>query len=273
MRAIDLIRLSTQKSNNQTYASHKLIMPSTTPFLSLSPVVPDDIPALTEISGLGFENDRHTLLKAAHPTRPYEHASGMPEAFKYWLNLPPDKVEVTKAVDNETGEIMGFVCWATRLAKTVEKPAKITDGDNTRPANSVSADHAKMDSPDLDALGQLAELTDSHLAEFQARVMPEGTRCMYVVGITIHPKFQGRGVGEALMRQGTQRADAEGVFCWVHSSEHGAGLYRKCGFEIDDTLEINLDEWASKMDIKPPAGDDKWGKYTFRYMIRQPKSI
>lgn len=249
------------------------MMSSTTPFFSLSPVVPGDIPALTKISALGFENDRHTLLKAAHPTRPYDHAGGMPEAFEYWISLPPGKVEVTKAVDNETGEILGFVCWGMRLSKTVDKPVKATEGDNKKPANSVSADYVRTDSPDLDSLGQLAELTDSHFADFQKRVMPEGTRCMYVVGITVHPKYQGRGVGEALVRQGTRRADTEGVFCWVHSSEHGAALYRKCGYEIDDTLEIDLDEWASKMDIKPPAGDEKWGKYTFRYMIRQPKTV
>lgn len=246
-------------------------MSSTTPSFSLAPIVPADIPALTEISGLGFENDRHTLLKAANPTKPYDHAGGMSEAFEYWISLPPGKVEVTKAVDNKTGDIMGWVCWGIKL-NTPAAP-KATGGKVAQPANSVSQEYVKPDSPDLDALGQLGELTDSHLADFQKRVMPEGTRCMYVVSITVHPKYQGRGVGEALMRQGTTCADIEGVFCWVHSSEASASLYRKCGFEVDDILEIDLDYWASKMDIKPPAGDDKWGKYTFRYMIRQPRSV
>lgn len=246
-------------------------MSSTIPSFSLAPVVTADIPALTEISRLGFENDRHTLLKAAHPTHPYDHAGGMPEAFEYWSSLPPEKVEVTKAVDNETGDIMGWVCWAMKL-NTPASP-KPTEAESNKPADSISPDHAKMGSPELDALGQLAELTNSHLDDFQERIMPEGARCMYVVGITVHPKYQGRGVGEALMRIGTQRADSESVFCWVHSSEAATNLCRKCGFEVDDILEIDLDEWASKMDIKPPAGDEKWGKYTFRYMIRQPKSV
>lgn len=246
-------------------------MASTTPSFSLAPVVSGDIPSLTEISGLGFENDRHTLLKAAHPTKPYDHAGGMSEAFEYWSSIPPGKVEVTKALDNKTGDIMGWVCWGMKL--NIPAAPEPTEDEVKQPANSVSNEYVKTASPDLDALGQLAELTDLHLADFQDRVMPEGTRCMYVVSITVHPKYQGRGIGKALMRQGTQRADAEGVFCWVHSSEAAASLYRKCGFEIVDTLDIDLDEWASKMDIKPPAGDDKWGKYTFRYMIRQPKSV
>ncbi|KUI54462.1 hypothetical protein VP1G_01840 [Cytospora mali] len=262
-------------------------MSSTTSTFTFSPVVPVDVPALTEISGLGFANDRHTLLKTAHPTRPYDHAGGMPESFEYWRSLPPGKLEVTKAVDNETGQIMGFVCWATKLnkpdgqsaqqketqdASTADGNAEGPERKPKLPASATPPDYVKTTSPDLDPLGQLEELTSAHFADFQKRMMPEGTRCMYVVGITVHPKFQGRGVGEALMRLGTQRADAEGVFCWVHSSEDGYALYRKCGFEIADTLEIDLDEWARKMDIKPPMGDEKWGKYTFRYMVRQPKA-
>lgn len=76
------------------------------------------------------------------------------------------------------------------------------------------------------------------------------------------------------MKLGIDRADKEGVFCWVHSSEDGAEFYRKRGFEIDDTLTIDLDHWAGQMDpkLEPPAGDEKWGTYTFRYMIRQPKA-
>lgn len=131
----------------------------------------------------------------------------------------------------------------------------------------------KTDSPDLDGIARLEEHTNSHFSDFQNRVMPNGVRCMYIMSLSVHPEHQGRGVGSALMKLGTGRADKEGVFCWVHSSEDGAEFYRKCGFEIDDTLDIDLDYWAGQMDpkLEPPAGDEKWGTYTFRYMIRQPK--
>lgn len=132
----------------------------------------------------------------------------------------------------------------------------------------------KTDSPDLDGIARLEEHTSSHFSDFQNRVMPNGVRCMYVVGMNVHPDHQGRGVGTALMKLGTDLADKEDVFCWVHSSEDGAEFYRKHGFEIDDTLDIDLDHWAGQMDpkLEPPAGDQKWGTYTFRYMIRQPKA-
>lgn len=242
------------------------------PSFSLQPVVEEDIPELTEISGLTFETDRHTQLKAAHPTKPYDHAAGTPDSIRHWLSLP-QKVEVTKAVDDATGQIVGSVGWVFRgfdrdpsTAGAAENPPEPTKP----PANSVSSDYAKTGSADLDPLEQLRELTDDHFAQFMRRTMPPGTRCMFIAGIQVHPEHQGKGIGRALVRKGTERADAEGVICWVHSSEAGAVLFPKCGFEVDETLEIDLDEWAGKMDLKPPAGEDKWGTYTFRYFVRQP---
>lgn len=246
---------------------------SEAPSFSLQPVVEGDIPELTSMSALTFETDRHTQLKAAHPTKPYDHAAGTPESIRHWLSLP-QKVEVTKAVDNRTGQILGCVAWVFRgfdrdpsATGNVDKPPEPTKA----PSNSVSSDYTKTGYADLDPLEQLRELTDDHFAKFMRKIMPPGTRCMFIGGIQVHPEHQGRGIGRALVRQGTDRADAEGVICWVHSSEAGAALFAKRGFEIDETLEIDLDEWAGKMDLKPPAGDEKWGTYTFRYFVRQPR--
>ncbi|KAI3395627.1 hypothetical protein diail_1065 [Diaporthe ilicicola] len=255
---------------------------------TLKPVLPSDFPAMAEMCGLAFEHDRHTMLKAAHPTNPYNHAAGMTGAFEYWLSRPAGSLELTKAVDDATGEILGFVCWGLRLEKadlntdteqlpddaapTAEEGDKDVQPSGEKPDANKSADETQHQEPSLDPLEQLEEITSSHLAAFQERVMPKGTRAMYVITLTVHPRSQGRGVGPALIRQGTNRADAEGVFCWVHSSEAGWHTYQKCGFEEVDTLEIDMDDWARKLDIKPPAGEDKWGTYKFRYLIRQPKA-
>lgn len=255
-------------------------LPTDTPSFSLKPVVPSDFPAMAEMCGLAFENDRHTMLKAAHPTKPYNHAAGMTGAFEYWTSRPAGSLELTKAVDDATGEILGFVCWGMSLDKDVsnkEPSNPIIEGKSEtdmeanvgKPNMVVSADDVPHLDPNLDPLEQLEEFTSAHLAAFQGRF--KSTRCMYVITLTVHPKYQGRGVGPALIKQGTNGADAEGALCWVHSSEAGVRAYQKCGFEEDDTLEINLDSWAQKMGIRPPTGDGKWGTYTFRYLIRQPK--
>lgn len=258
-------------------------MPSDSSSFSIHPAVLADVPALATISGLSFETDTHTLLKAAHPTKPYDHAAGMHGAFEYWLSLPKDKIDLVKAVDDETGEILGFVGWGCRLEKTEQSTSQqskdstsdkstttTTSTTTKKPSTVVTQDDTKAEEPPQDALAQLNELTSSHLANYQNTVMPPGTRCMYIVSISVHPKHQGRNIGTALIKHGTDRADAEGVFCWVHSSEAGAAMFGKCGFKVDDTLEIDLDSWARKMNIDPPAGRSQWGTYTFRYMIRQP---
>lgn len=249
---------------------------------SLKPVVPADFPAMADMCGLAFENDRHTMLKAAHPTKPYNHAAGMTGAFEYWLSRPAGSLELTKAVDDATGEILGFVCWGMSLDKDDTNKEQSNPGDAPPAEESRKAVDASVENPDvttpedtvppqdptLDPLEQLEEMTSSHLAEFQRRF--KNTRCMYVITLTVHPRHQGRGVGPALIKQGINRADTEGALCWVHSSEAGVYTYKKCGFKEDDTLEVDLDDWARKLDIKPPAGDDKWGTYTFQYLIRQP---
>lgn len=256
-----------------------------TPSFSLKPVVPSDYPAMADMCGLAFENDRHTMLKAAHPTKPYDHAAGMTGAFEYWASRPAGSLELTKAVDDETGEILGFVCWGMRLDKAdpnkeqsksedappAEEVAKNVEASVEKPDIAKPADAVPTPDPNLDPIEQLDEFTSAHLAAFQERF--KGTRHMYIITITVHPKFQGRGVGPALIKQGTNRADAESALCWVHSSEAAVHTYQKCGFEEEDTLEIDLDDWARKMDIKPPTGDEKWGTYTFRYLVRQPKTV
>lgn len=260
----------------------KMALPSNTTSFSLKPVVPTDFPAMAEMCGLAFEDDRHTMLKAAHPTKPYNHAAGMGGAFEYWTSRPAGSLELTKAVDDATGEILGFVCWGMSLDKPNTDSAKSEESIATerghgaaeanveKPKLVVSADDILKPDSSLDPLEQLEEFTSSHLAAFQGRF--KGTRCMYVITITVHPKYQGRGVGPALIKQGTDRADSEGVPCWVHSSEAGVHTYQKCGFEEDNALEIDLDSWAKKMDIKAPGGENKWGTYTFKYMVRQPKA-
>lgn len=247
------------------------------PSLSVEPVVPADFAALAEISGASMETDKHTLLKAAHPTNPYDHAGGMSGAFEYWSSLPKNNVDFVKAVDRETGQILGFVCWGSRLEMAQPKAQHQSEEGQSeskveKPSITVSEDYTKTEDPAPDSLAQLEELTSSHLADYQNKVMPPGARCLYIITIAVHPKHQGRGVGKALLKHGTDRADSEGVFCWVHASEAGAATFRQCGFEVDETLEIDLDEPASKMDIKPPVGQDKWGTYNFTYMIRQPKA-
>jgi len=108
----------------------------------------------------------------------------------------------------------------------------------------VEADaESRREQPD-DPIGRLEALTDADMHDFMAQIMPEGTRCSYIMSIVISPRHQGRGVGTALIQHGTRRADEECVFAWVHASEVGAGMFEKQGFEEVRRLAVDLDEFC-----------------------------
>lgn len=244
---------------------------------SIQPVVAADLPALAALCGASMAADRHTQLKAAHPTAPYDHAAGMLGALAAWLAAAAaHRVDFVKAVDDddEMGRVLGFVCWGLRLGEEEEEGGTTTAARDDRPQlPEEKEDGQEEDGHDDDPLAQLDAFTTAHLAGYQARVAARrGPRCMYVMTIAVDPRHQGRGVGTALLRHGTDRADGSNVFCWVHASEAGAATaFRAAGFAPDEVLRVDLDATAGRMGIPPPPGRDSWGTYTFTYMVREPR--
>lgn len=123
-----------------------------------------------------------------------------------------------------------------------------------------------------DPIKRLVALTDADFARWMTDVMPPGTRCIYVVGLSVTPRFQGRGVGSVLLRWGTRLCDERRVFAWVHSSEPAWRVYDKAGFRTARTLDVDLDAYAPM----PPPGEGpeaQWGHYVFRYMLYKPPGV
>lgn len=194
----------------------KTIYLSTMSGFTLHPVTEDDIPELTTIGSVTFLNDRHTQFKAAHPSNPYDHAAGVPAGIRQILGVPRRTIFL-KAVDNATGQILGSVVWASRgfdlnpdAAVPATSPAKPPADPKTQDKNRIGTDYVVDESPELDAVARLGERTNAHFAAFQRKMMPEGSRCMYIAGINVHPAHQRRGVGRALVDVGARRADEEG---------------------------------------------------------------
>ena len=85
----------------------------------------------------------------------------------------------------------------------------------------------------------------------------DGTPCGYacieereddfhVREIVIHPDFQGRGIGTAVLRETQQRARAKGVPVRLGTflTNRAAGLYRRLGFQETGRTDIHvLMEW------------------------------
>lgn len=220
-----------------------------------------DVPALSSIFGTAFATDTHTQIKTA-ANGPNEMINGMKGAIISWIEKT-DRCNVTKAVENDTDEIMGWVCWARFGYERSESPGDIDR--QSIEQQEVNQDIKTVTQSRKTPLEELESITNDDMQHWIDDIMPDGSKCRYIVAIAVHPRYQKRGVGSALIRLGTDKADEEGVICWVQASEAGYETFKKHAFVVRKTLEVDLDKHAP---VPPPEGKERWGCYSFRYMVR-----
>lgn len=245
----------------------------------------EDVPAAAQLSSDAFLADRQTQMKALG-RNPYDlkkhHLESLPQMLK------SSRCVILKAVDDATGEFAGFCNWGfagfsadempelSGRIRPPEKPATASSQPSVEKKPSKEKKPSSSDQgaaePDAtpeavadDPIERLQKLTGSDLDAWQKEVMPPGTKCLIVIGLSVSPKFQRRGIGSALLRWGTSICDQTGCFAWVHSSEPAWPIYAKAGFQVIRSLDVDLDAYAP---CPPPdeGPDAKWGHYVFRYM-------
>ncbi|KAI8799467.1 hypothetical protein BJ742DRAFT_134519 [Cladochytrium replicatum] len=237
------------------------------------PAENSDVPDMARIWASSFETDRHTVMKNAGK-KPYDMEAMGISVIPSWI--ASDEKIVVKAVESATGRTVGWCCWGFRGFK----PANVELLSTEREKNAMDAtasvgddtmEEPQGDSLDPDPIRRLEAMTDADMQRWMKKLMPPGTKCMYIVTLTVVKEFWSRSVGSALLRYGTDIADRVGVFCWVHSSDSAWKVYAKSGFEVVGELDVDLDAYAPG---PPPAmdgsGESLWGHYVFRYMKRLP---
>ncbi|KAJ5808037.1 hypothetical protein N7474_009306 [Penicillium riverlandense] len=243
-----------------------------------------DVPTLAKIFSDSFLDDRHTQMKSQGKD-PYDLEQSMAADLPRQIASPTSIL--LKAVDESTGEIVGWISWGfrgfshTEIAGLDPDVAGLISNEpgSQKPAEKEKRIEASQErqpkfEPDLvdeSPIKQLERITDADLRRWMDKVMPDGTRCMFVISLCVSPKWQGKGVGASLLHWGTQTADAVGAFIWVHSSEGAWRMYQKHGFEILETLDVDLDRYAPSPLLNNRGGIEKWGHYVFRYMKRLPQ--
>jgi N-acetylglutamate synthase-like GNAT family acetyltransferase len=256
----------------------------TTRSFTLQTMTMEDAPRVGEIGKAAFLQDRHTMMKTGDN---YDHEQAAQEPFIHWLSVP-ERVQCIKAVDH-SGKILGYVCWGFRsysketiptlngrgLAAEKVEPEKMpgvslqtnkTSGNEaTKPAKDKLAERETTNG--VDKIKRLESITNADMERWMAKLMPDGTKCMFICTLSVDPAYASEGTGSALMKWGTRIADEENVFCWVHASDGSHMFYEKHDFEKVGELTVDLDEFATR-----PAPDNEgiWGQYTFRYMKRLP---
>ena len=225
-----------------------------------------DARPFADISRASFGKDTHTQMKlaAGHDPLPLD---GMTRGIEGYIQNA--RMEVTKAVD-EQGKPLGWIGWA-RKGFEDQAVTDITDAGQEEKHSAFRRAHRDDDDTE-DPVMALESITNADMRSWQARITRQFKKHLFIVGISIDPASQGKGVGSALLRTLTDYADREGVICWVHSSEAGQFLFAKNGFQKRESLEVDLDEFArgTSAENKGPEGG-KWGEYVFRYMVRDPK--
>ncbi|KAF3902508.1 hypothetical protein ABW21_db0204255 [Orbilia brochopaga] len=220
--------------------------------VSIQQAVESDIPELVQVHSKAFKADQFSnFMLSGKP--PGAHEDMMERSLKFWFSDPT--VWLVKAV-NDDGAIVGWVCWLTKTVEKAERKeekgtseTKTTTATTTDTAASKPPPQAVPDTP-ARVIGRQMR-NDS--MKWETDSMTEN-KYLILQGLVTDPDCQRRGIGSQLVKWGVDRADAEKLPCWCHASPAGNQLYRKAGFQ-----EMGNDEYD--------LGD--FGKYTFRYMVRQ----
>lgn len=80
--------------------------------------------------------------------------------------------------------------------------------------------------------------------------------------LMVHPAYQRKGIGSAMLQYGFETLGADKVLIWLITQMRGRDLYQKFGFEDVDVLDIDFSEYTG-----PYRG---FGVHRNICMVRQP---
>lgn len=199
----------------------------------------------------GFANDNPTRLIFKSKD---EYEAVLLEMLKGQLSDP--KAAVIKAVHKDTGNILGWQA-CRFLGKDDESESK---------AITIAGSEEGKDKTE-GAVRSLHAVLKEDFVRVQRDWMAD-KEYIHFDTLVVDPTAQGHGVGTALVRWVTDKADEQGIYCWLQSSRAAHSIYLKSGYKDVSSFKVDLSEFA-------PGGKEGgwgWGVYDFRYMLRLPKS-
>lgn len=180
-------------------------------------------------------NVNEPLWDAMYPSHP--ESSGRDAGGERFLKIKNSDPNTTfiKAVDTSSGEIVGFAKWNVYA-------------NNTFPDSSSIKGHESIywaERPDEEPFSR--HCMEVFVVDRNAAIKASGGNLVSLDILTVDSNHQRRGVGQAMVEWGTQKADALGVEAVVESSAFGKGLYEKNGFDFVKDVELEMPEqWKDR---------------------------
>jgi len=231
---------------------------------AISPVLPCDIPYLSSIQWAALLTN--PLVQTLYPRGPTPALAAFTrDSYQRALGFP--SVRLIKAVNVESGEIVGFAKWIVYpeedhlLAEGGWEEKEKEEGGGWRHGKQKDEGTPRPDGVDERALCAWNDV----IARTRRKVMVSmGHKCKLKGGCSLecyfgsiapalwvldiihtHPSHQSCGVGMLLLQWGTDRADRLRMQCYVESSPAGRALFRKHEFEYITEMEIDLNKYKT----------------------------
>ena len=210
----------------------------------------DDIPSLIRVhmAGFGYDNSVRLMFKDKD-----EWEAKLRDMLKTQLSSP--NYAVIKAISKDNGNVLGWqTCHFFGKDDLLESIGAFTGIEESADETNDGKDRTLRSVLDKEYLRVLKEwMTNRKWILFQTLV--------------VDPAAQGHGVGTALARWVTDRADEDGVYCWLISTPAAHGIYLKGGYRDVGSFEVDLGEFA----FGGKEGGWGWGMYKVRHMLRLPE--
>ncbi|KAI0197865.1 acyl-CoA N-acyltransferase [Astrocystis sublimbata] len=210
----------------------------------ITSATPDDLPALAEINRSAYSLE----LPSRFAYKRWSDEEFMVKFFKGRLaeRFRYAGTQVFKALDSESGNIAGFVCWTHETGNGKLVPT---------PTNTIM-EKTPM-TFEVDFMTQICSDVE------QLREPMKREEHYYLSAFAVDPCQQGKGVGSMLLRHCMQIADDAALPAWLISFPGSHNLYLRFGFCDTDYRDVDLNAW----DQNRLRG---FGLYRHYAMVRRP---
>ncbi|KXT04406.1 hypothetical protein AC578_3565 [Pseudocercospora eumusae] len=205
----------------------------------VGPAEDADMARIFEITGLAFARNE-PVWDAMWPNHWTEEGKkqGVERMIKI-KNTDPSTTYI-KAVDSESGEIMGMAKWLV-FNENLPASRRFEGGTGDFWPDEEEAEYAKA-------------MADRFVQERNAYIECVKGNVVSLDILTVDPAHQRKRVGDALVKWGLARADELGYDAIVESSAFGRRLYEKNGYVWQKDVTVQVPGYEGKR----PAGGFAW---------------